>query len=220
MQKGTVGGELWRSVMLFKSFPVAMLTRHWQRMLTDETMGSGSRMMYASTLLSGLLVMGYVAGVAKDISKGKDPKDVTDPRTWGAAFMQGGGLGILGDFFLQDTTRYGNSMVATLSGPLASTAEDAFKLTIGNVHQAARGDDTKTAAEAIRFLQSNTPMANLWYARAAIDRLLVHNLQEMANPGYLRRMEQRAKKDTGQSFWWQPGQAVPQRAPDISKMVP
>ena len=220
MQKGTVGGELWRSVMLFKSFPVAMLTRHWQRMLTDETMGSGSRMMYASTLLSGLLVMGYVAGVAKDISKGKDPKDVTDPRTWGAAFMQGGGLGILGDFFLQDTTRYGNSMVATLSGPLASTAEDAFKLTIGNVHQAARGDDTKTAAEAIRFLQSNTPMANLWYARAAIDRLLVHNLQEMANPGYLRRMEQRAKKDTGQSFWWQPGQAVPQRAPDISKIVP
>ena len=24
-------GELWRSLMLFKSFPVAMLSRHWRR---------------------------------------------------------------------------------------------------------------------------------------------------------------------------------------------
>jgi len=217
-QKGTAAGEIWRSAMLFKSFPIAMMSRHWNRMLNDETLARGGRMEYGAMMLTSLMVLGYVAMSAKDISKGKDPKDTSDPATWGAAFMQGGGLGILGDFFLTDTTRYGNSMLATLAGPLASTAEDAFQLTIGNAHQVARGNDPKAGAEAIRFLKSNTPLANLWYSRAAMDRLMLHNLQEMASPGYLRRMERRAKKD-GQDYWWRPGESSPARAPDFAGVV-
>lgn len=217
--KGTAAGEIWRSAMLFKSFPIAMISRHWDRMLNDETIGKGGRMEYGAMMLTSLMVLGYAAMSAKDISKGKDPKDVSDPATWGAAFMQGGGAGILGDFFLNDTTRFGNSMLASLAGPLAGTAEDAFQLTIGNAHQAARGNDPKAAAEAVRFLKSNTPLANLWYSRAAMDRLMFHNLQEMLSPGYLRRMERRAKKDGGQEYWWRPGESTPRRAPDIAGAV-
>lgn len=218
-QKGTATGELWRSMMLFKSFPISMLTRHWQRAFTDSTMSGGGRLAYGTALMAGLMGLGYVAMSLKDIAKGKDPRDVTDPRTWGAAFMQGGGAGIFGDFLFQDTSRFGNSFTATAAGPIASTVESAMQLTVGNLHQAARGKDTKAAAEALRFIKANTPLANLWYSAAAIDRAFLHQLQEMASPGYLRRMERRAKQDAGQSYWWRPGQRVPSRAPDFAGMV-
>lgn len=217
-QKGSASGELWRSAMLFKSFPIAMLSKHWGRVLGDDTMRGGQRLAYGATLMSSLMVFGYLAMSMKDIAKGKDPREIDDPRTWGAAFMQGGGAGILGDFLFGDVNRFGNSLMATLAGPLASSAEDLAKLTIGNVQEIARGKDTKAAAEALRFIKSNAPLANLWYSSAAIDRAVLHDLQEMASPGYLRRMERRAKQD-GTRYWWAPGEGIPDRAPDIGNMV-
>jgi hypothetical protein len=29
-------------------------------------------------------------------------------------------------------------------------------------------------------------------------------------------MKQRAQKDWGQQYWWEPGEALPDRAPDLS----
>lgn len=217
--KGTMVGEVHRSIMLFKSFPIAMITRHWRRMLTDETMRGGQRMTYGATLMVGLMTLGYVAMTMKDLAKGKDPRDIEDPRTWAAALIQGGGAGIFGDFLFSDTSRFGNSLTATAAGPVASTIEDAFKLTVGNLQDAAKGKDTKAAAEALRFIKSNAPMANLWYSAAAIDRAFVHQLQEMASPGYLRRMERRAMQDHAQSYWWRPGEVIPRRAPDFANAV-
>ena len=46
---------------------------------------------------------------------------------------------------------------------------------------------------------------------------MLHNLQEAANPGYLSRMRQRAMKDWGQGYWWAPGEALPDRAPDFER---
>ena len=212
-QKGTAVGELWRSAMLFKSFPIAMISRHWDRMLNDETMRGGQRLAYGATMMVSLMALGYVAMSLKDLAKGKDPRRLDDPRSWGAAFMQGGGAGIMGDFLFGDVNRFGNSLTATLAGPLASTAEDLAKLTIGNIQEVARGKDTKAAAEALRFIKANAPLANLWYSSAAIERAFLHDLQEMASPGYLKRMERRAMKDNGQSYWWQPGKLIPARAP-------
>ena len=45
--------------------------------------------------------------------------------------------------------------------------------------------------------------------------MVLHDLQEMASPGYLRRMRRRARKDWGQDYWWEPGEPLPDRAPDI-----
>ncbi len=218
-QKGTISGEVWRSVMLFKSFPIAMISRHWRRMATDPSMTRVERLRYGAGLMTGLTALGYAAMTAKDLRDGKDPKDLTNPKTWGAAFTQGGGLGIVGDFMFSDVSRFGNTLTETLAGPVASTFSDLAKLTIGNVHQAARGDATHAGAEMVQFLRGNTPGVNLWYTKAAIERAFLHDLQEAVSPGYLSRMEQRAKKEFGQEFWWQPGELTPDRAPDFGSMV-
>jgi hypothetical protein len=36
--------------------------------------------------------------------------------------------------------------------------------------------------------------------------LFLHSLQELLNPGYLRRQEQRIKQQNGQTFWLRPSQ--------------
>jgi hypothetical protein len=77
-------------------------------------------------------------------------------------------------------------------------------------------------AELARFMRWNTPGTNLWYTRLGLDRLLWDQVQSLVDPDYrksFRRMEQRARRDYGQDFWWKPGQATPRRAPDLGQVL-
>ena len=56
-QRGTVRGELARSVMQFKSFPIAMVSRHWMRMLEAPKVTDGSAPAMANRLLYGGAIM-------------------------------------------------------------------------------------------------------------------------------------------------------------------
>src|SRR3546814_4007105 len=135
------------------------------------------------------------------------------------AIMRGGALSIFGDFLFSDTTQYGNSLLGTVAGPVAGLAEDVAALTLGNIHQAARGEDTHVGAELVRFTRSNMPLANLWYTKAATDHLVFHQLQEYFSPGYLKPMRTRARNEFDQEFWWEPGERVPDRAPDLERAL-
>ena len=47
-------------------------------------------------------------------------------------------------------------------------------------------------------------------------------LERMADPdaaARFRRIEQRAKRETGQQFFWRPRRRVPERAPDLAAAV-
>ncbi|KXA74403.1 hypothetical protein CBR67_02920 [Bordetella hinzii] len=92
-----------------------------------------------------------------------------------------------------------------------------MKATMGNVQRTAEGRDSDSGAAAIRLLKGKIPCANLWYTKAATDRLIFNQLQELASPGYLRRMERGARKEFGQEYFWRPDSAVPDRAPDLSR---
>lgn len=217
-QKGTATGELWRSAMLFKSFPVAMITRHWRRTM-DDTLSPAGRIAYGAALFTALTAMGYVAMSLKDMARGKDPKDTSDPRTWGAAAIQGGGAGIMGDFLFSTQNRFGGGLGATLAGPLLGDAITGAELAFGAIANATKGEAPDGAAKALRLGVGITPGASLWYARAALERAVLHDAQEYLSPGYLSRMTARAQKDFGQSFWWEPGRLEPARPPDMSKMI-
>lgn len=213
LQRGSLKGEIVRSFFLFKSFPISMVTRHWARGMSQPT-GTG-KAAYLSALLASTTVLGMVALQASQVVQGKDPRDMTEWKSWVQALLKGGALSLFGDFLFADQTEHGQSVIATALGPVAGLAEDAIKLTVGNIHEAARGDDTHIGAEAVRFAKSNLPGANVWYARAALDHLVFHQMQEYLSPGYLRKMKRRAQKEYGQEFWWEPGEVAPERAPDL-----
>lgn len=232
-QRGTVRGELARSMMQFKSFPVAMVSRHWRRMLDAPEVGDGSapimanRLMYTGAMLVSTTALGALAFQAKQIVSGKDPVDMTGEHAakfWLKAVAQGGGLSIVGDTLLNDPGNNPADMATnagkTIMGPALGTVLDAtLKVGAGNIWQASKGKQTHATADAINLARSNAPYVNLWYAKAAIDHAGMHAIQENLSPGYLGKMQQRANKEFGQSFWWLPGTGGPQRAPDIGKSV-
>lgn len=231
-QRGTVRGELARSVMQFKSFPIAMVSRHWRRMLEAPQVTDGSapalanRVMYAGALMLTTTALGAIATQAKQIVAGKDPIDMTGekaPKFWAKALAQGGGLSIVGDFLLNDSTEqpgdvYSN-LVKSAAGPAFGSIGEILSVGKSNTDRALAGKETHTGAQAVRWAKANLPYTGIWYARAAIDHAGLHALQENLSPGYLGKMQQRAKKDFGQDYWWKPGTGGPERAPDIGKAV-
>jgi len=224
-QAGTWTGEIARSVMQFKSFPIAMMTRHWGRLLEGDHDASGAPMLanrfaYGMALLATATGLGAVATQEKQILQGKDPIDMTKGRFWAKAVAQGGGFGIAGDLFLIDPssspTDSATTAIKNLAGPIIGNVSDLVLRNITeNIWQASEGKDTHWEAELTRWAQSNTPGGNLWWLKPAIDHGFMNALNENMSPGYLSRMEQRAFKDWGNRYWWKPSEALPHRAPEL-----
>lgn len=214
LQSGTVLGELGRSVLQFKSFPITMMTRHWRRMLNDP--GKISKAEYTAAMILGTTLMGAVGVQLNELLNGRDPLDMTQPSFWGRAALKGGSLGFYGDFLQSQSSQHGTSAFAGMLGPSLGLAEELLNLSQGNLIQALQGEDTHAGAEALRTLKGLTPGSSLWYAKGALDHLIFQQAQEMVSPDYLRRMEQRAQREFKQRYWWKPGTVEPQRAPKFS----
>lgn len=228
LQAGTVPGELARLTMQFKSFPIAMISRHWRRLLEGDKGLDGAPMLankaaYAAALFLTTTALGAIAFQTKQIVQGKDPVDMTTPKFWARAAAQGGGAGFMGDLVLGDTTDDRSpldSLSRLLMGPTFGSAADLWELTKGNVDELRAGKDTHAGAEALRFSRSHLPYINLWYGRTALDHLLLHGIQENLSPGYLQRQRARHQKDWGGSYWWEPGADFDEmRAPDLGASV-
>jgi hypothetical protein len=238
MPAGTIKGEAMRSFMQFKSFPTAMITRHWGRIfdtpqgLEGAPTGFGAktesgaainRMAVMAGLNVSLMMLGAIVLQEKAILGGKDPYDMTQPKFWAKALGQGGGLGYVGDFITKDPTEQrgsnfeqaGGVVLGPAGGAVAGLAGD---LVLTNMWEAAKGKDTHAAAEALRWTNSQLPYTGLWQVRGAWDHWFMHNAQEAVNPGYLGRMRSRAMKDWNQDYFWAPGETMPDRAPDFSAM--
>lgn len=218
LQRGTWKGELTRSFFLFKSFPISMIARHWMRGMDMETAGGKAR--YIGMLVAGTTVLGAAAIQINEVLSGRDPRNLNPleggARNWVQAMLKGGSLGIYGDFLFSESTQYGQSPFAAVLGPVLGMGEDLLNLTQGNLAQMVLGKETHAGAELVRFAKSNTPGANLWYSKAALDRIVFHQLQEYFSPGYLARMRARSAREFEQEWWWEPGELSPERGPDLT----
>lgn len=239
MPAGTVKGEAMRAFMQFKSFPTAMLTRHWGRILETPQGLEGAPMGFGAesaggaavnrvALLAALnvtaMMLGAIVMQNKALVQGKDPYDMTEGKFWARALAQGGGAGYIGDLLFKDPTEFrattSEQTIGSVLGPSAGAVAGLVgDLVVGNAWEAAKGKPTHFGAEALRWTNSNLPFANLWQIRALYEHWFLHNAQEALNPGYLARMQQRAMKDWGQGFYWAPGELAPDRAPDFERMM-
>lgn len=190
-------------VTMFKTFPVAVIEKPVARFVKgmDESGQFGmSGFVGLSKMFVAMTALGYLSMTAKDLVKGVSPRNPDDPRTWMAAFVQGGGAGLYGDFLFGEANRFGGGIISSLAGP---TAGDISKL--HDLYSRVRdGDDA--AGQAFKFLVNNTPGNNVFYLKSALDYMVVHQIQESLNPGYLRRMERRLERENEQQFFFPPSQ--------------
>ena len=226
-QPGTFWGEMKRSAAMFKSFSITYAFlfggRFWAEMARSKAAGAA----YAATLLTTTTVGGMLALWLKDIAAGRDPRPLVDddgnPANFVlSAFLQGGGFGILSDFLFADVNRYGGGFAATIAGPIVDRANNLWNLTAGNLVQLAAGEDTNFGRELVRFLGSNVPGNTLWLIRAAYQRVLIDTLEAAVDPEANRafKREQRYWRDNyGVDLWWQPGHALPDRAPSFGGVL-
>lgn len=208
LNPGSAGGVIARFVMQFRSFSIGFMRKILFDMYNQD-ISAGAKAMNIGKYVAATTIMGYVAGAMKDISKGREPRKLLnedgrpDTGTMTAALLQGGGLGIFGDFVFGEYNRFGGNLSNTLAGPvIGGTLTDLASL----YSSVKEGKDVR--GNALRIALDNTPFINAFYSRMAVNYLFAYGLQEYLNPGYLRRMERRVERQNNQGFWLPPTSAV------------
>lgn len=212
---GSAVGEALRFMWQFKSFGVTVISKVMGRQLY----GKGAR-TFREAMMSGqghnmgmvnLVVMSTFVGMltyaAKEVMKGRKPPDFTDPKTFIAGALQGGGMGIYGDFLFGETNRYFGGMAETVLGPGIGAVFEVIDIAQRAKTAAFKGEQASLMGDLIRAIRGNTPFANLFYLKNAMDYLIWFQLMEATNPGYLRRTERRHKSE-GRDYWLPPSSIV------------
>ncbi len=221
--RGTIAGEVFRGIVQFKSFSVAFLMRHGSRTMAQE--GFKGKAAYAIPLFVMTTLLGGLVVQLKELLNGNDPQtiyDSNDPKKAGSFFIrsavQGGGLSFLGDILVAGTDTSGRDAHSFVAGPLGSDFESLLSLTVGNLTQYNEGKDTNFGNEAFKFVKGKIPAQNLWYTKAAINRMVFDEMQDTIAPGYREKALRKAERQQDRERFW--GDDVTDiRAPDFEKVI-
>jgi hypothetical protein len=223
-QANSVLGQALRSVSMYKSFGISLITGHVMRGLAQR--GGFKKGAYLAELTIALTIGGAISNQLFNIVKGKDPQNPADPDKalafWGAAVLKGGALGPFGDLLFSETNRWGGGLGETIGGPVVSLGVDVLRKTFSNVQAGVQGKPTHVGKDLLDFVHYNAPGNNLFYARLAFNRVLFDQIELMIDPKApqrLRDLQRKTKKDYGNEFWWGPGSALPKRAPDLAPAI-
>lgn len=220
---GTIVGEVIRSVAMYKNFAATLMFTHYRRAMAQPT--AGQKGAYIAQLFLVATAMGALSLQAKQVAGGKDPRtmfDAKDPaataKFWGAAAIQGGGLGVFGDFLFAQQTRFGGGLAATIAGPVAGLAADVTGYINENVGKTINGTGANWAGGAVELSNRYAPGQSIWWAREGLEHLIWDQLRLLSDPKAaqrLRNLERNQKRDYGQESWWRRGDVLPSRAPNL-----
>lgn len=227
-QPGTFWGEMIRSGAMFKSFAVTFAILHGARTYRQIAGNKVRGAAYAGALLVSTTLGGMLSLWLKDMAAGRDPRPMDGPDGNPTPFifaslLQGGGLGIFGDFLFAELNRYGGGLATTMAGPVVQRGTDLINLTFGNMIQRAAGEDTNFASELRRFAGGNVPGGNIWFLRQAWERVVLDQMEAAADPDAykaFRRRQQFFEREHGNRYWWAPGETLPDRGPDLGAALP
>jgi hypothetical protein len=198
---GTKSGEFLRMITQFKSFPLAM-----HRIAKKIAIKPGSesvtlKQAWANGDINSPALFEFIAAttsmaamilILKDLKDGKEPRKI-DGKFMARALMQGGGLGLWGDFLLQEHDKnFGYGLAQQMAGPSVATAQDALSL----MGSAVKLDGEKVTKKSYHFFRKHMlPMQNNWYTKRASELLILDRLQETADPGSLDRAKRRWERE-------------------------
>ena len=156
-----------------------------------------------AAFIAQLTFYGYISNIIIDITKNRTPKTKHPVDQFFNAMVSGGAFGLYSDFLIAPfTSPYRYDILKQALGPVASSISDAADVVVGAAH------GNKVAKKAFNIMLSWTPFANIFYSRAAMDYLIINEVQEQLSPGYNRRLR-RYLHEEGQDFIYHPTKASP-----------
>jgi hypothetical protein len=206
--RATVAGQGIRTIMMLKSFTITIALTHLQRAAFQVS--GGQKLEYLGLLLTSTTVLGALSLQTKDIAAGREPRPMDNKEFFMAALIQGGGLGIFGDYLFSDVNRFGGGIVSTAFGPTGQLAEDVFKVSLGNIQQAVKGEETNVLGESARLVERYTP--DLWQTHL-LKNAMFDQIEMLADPDAQRkynRMMRKRQREYQQDYWWKPGEPLPE----------
>ena len=196
---GTWQGELGRTLFQFKTYPMAYMLRMGHRALAQNDIKS--RATFIVSLLAYQTLAGALIVQMQNVANGKNPEPVFTPDFFGKSLLKGGGLSFLGDLMSALSDPTGRSASDFISGPLIGQSMKLGMLLTGMGNNFIQGKESTRLMEIANTLKGNLPLQNLWYSKLVIDRMLYSKLQNMIDPDYLPKTQQRLE-NLGNSYWW------------------
>ena len=225
-RKGTAMGEIFKSMLQFKSFSASFLMRHGSRTMAQQ--GIQGKAAYAIPLVAMTTVLGGLVVQLKELANGNDPSEMWDGEKWYTAgidsdflkrsFVAGGGLPVLGDILVAGMDTSGRDAGDFIAGPFGSDFKSLLSLTVGNATQLSDGTDTNAGNETFKFLKGKIPAQNLWYTKAATNRMIFDEMQDIIAPGYREKLLRKAESEHDRTRFW--GDDIGDiQAPDLDRVV-
>ena len=216
----TLRGLLLHSFSMYKNFPVSFVSIYGRLgMVSPNVKG---RLGFYAGLGVGMSMVGAMGVQMREVSKGRDPLPMDDPRFWGKAFLAGGAMSLWGDFLFAGVNQYGTGPEALVGGPMAGFVGDTTTLLLGDSVswvQAMSGDevfDAKFPERFVNYMKRYTPGSSIWWSRLALERQVWDRLEEVADPKAYqkrRRKMRRQEKEFGNEYYWPMGERSPARPP-------
>lgn len=225
--RGELLSEIGGLLFQFKSFPISI----WRQAFIERAkFGPDSNpLLFRAKLLAWTSALGGLSLMLGDMALGKDPRqiyDEDDPNValkFGfQAMMKGGGLGFFGDLFDSVVGASADPWKSTgIMGPAAGQFLGSMSPAMYHGVSALLSGDEKEKERFTKYAYKSAigvlPGQNLWFLKAFLHNVILDDLQEMANPGYKKRLKARAREDYNQEYWLGRGEEL--RSPNIMNIV-
>ena len=226
---GSPMGELARTGMMYKGFPIAVMLMHGLRSvdgLADLMTGRGgwSRGMYGAALLATMVPLGAMSVQLSNMIAGKNPEPMDNPGFWGRAAVKAGVAGIMGDWIKAAIDSGSSGELASrilVPPPVGAAVDVATWGTKNTVAALTPGKQSHFAYDGVRLLDRYTP-DTLW-TKNVMDRMVFDTLKKMVDPaaamGGFARLQTQAAKEQGTTHWYAPGHLLPSSAPNADRVL-
>lgn len=197
--RGTVVGEISRSVLQFKSFPLEFMTKTVYPIWKNQK-GLLAAGMTANT---GVVLMG---NYLKDLASGKTPRDYFGTsgeegavyKNWVALATTVAGFPVLDEITRRMFSEEGFKAndLATMLGPIVGDGGRTLENISKALKGAGKGDGNKIAESAFKTIKGAPiigPVLQGHILKGAVERVFLDNINEMFNANYMDSKEKIAE---------------------------
>lgn len=201
----TWAGSIARMLLMYKTFPLSMVTKVLNRNLYGQAKGTLSTAASAGLLFGMYIAMG--AGLIYGLKQLLAGKTTPQPNTVKGArtlllrgLTAGGGAGFFGDIAApaDDKEKLKDTLVDLAAGPVLGSA-----LKIGGLPvDLAKGNVKPVTAEkqAVNFAADQVPFSNYFATKFLFNYYVRYAILNSIDPDYTKKIEKNMQKNDGTKF--------------------